>query len=118
MNEQSAENEKIPVYGNGLNLRDWIYVEDNVRAIDLILHKGKVGEIYNISNHQELSNIELVRTIIKKMKKDESLIEFVSDRLAHDKRYLISNDKIKTLGWTAKTNFDEGLDKVIKHYLD
>ena len=92
--------EKVPVYGDGLNVRDWLYVYDHCSAIDTVLHKGNIGEIYNIGGHNEKTNIEITKLILNAMGKDESYIEYVQDRLGHDRRYAISNDKIQSkLGW-------------------
>ncbi|WP_425806375.1 dTDP-glucose 4,6-dehydratase [Desulfitobacterium sp. Sab5] len=107
----------LPVYGTGENVRDWLYVEDHCIAIDLIIHKGKIGEIYNIGGHNERSNLEVVQTIITELGKGE--IRYVADRAGHDKRYAIDPTKIyKELGWIPKTSFDEGIKKTIKWYLD
>ncbi len=107
----------LPVYGNGSNVRDWLYVEDHCSAIDLIIHKGKVGEIYNIGGHNEKTNLEVVETIIKELDKGE--IQFVTDRKGHDRRYAIDPTKIHNeLGWLPKTKFDDGIKKTIKWYLD
>lgn len=108
----------LPVYGNGQNVRDWLYVEDHCKAIDLILHKGRVGEVYNVGGHNEMKNIEIVRLILKKLQKPESLITYVTDRKGHDKRYAIDPGKIHAeLGWLPETNFKSGLDKTIDWYL-
>lgn len=109
----------LPVYGKGINVRDWLYVEDHCSAIDLIIRKGRVGEIYNIGGHNEKRNIDVVKTILKELNKDESLIEFVADRKGHDLRYAIDATKIeKELGWTPTTNFDDGIKETVKWYLD
>jgi len=108
----------LPVYGEGLNVRDWIYVEDHCRAIDVIIRKGKDGEVYNVGGHSERRNIDIVRTILKKLGKPESLIEHVTDRKGHDLRYAIDNRKIRTeLGWEPETTFDDGISKTIDWYL-
>lgn len=109
-------NKKIPVYGKGENVRDWIFVEDNCEAIDLVLHKGKEGEIYNIAGKQELKNIDVVKTILQLMNKPESLIEFVKDRPGHDSRYSLDISKIEKLGWKPKTKFKDGIVKTIEWY--
>jgi dTDP-glucose 4,6-dehydratase len=109
-------NRKIPIYGTGKNVRDWIFVEDNCEAIDLVLQKGKNGEIYNIAGKQELENIKVVKTILKLMNKPESLIEFVKDRPGHDLRYSLDISKIEKLGWKPKTGFEEGIKKTIKWF--
>ncbi|MDO4494013.1 MAG: dTDP-glucose 4,6-dehydratase [Clostridia bacterium] len=109
----------LPVYGQGLNVRDWLYVEDHCRAIDLILHKGRPGEVYNIGGNNEKRNIDIVKTIVRELGKPESLITFVADRKGHDLRYAIDATKIGTeLGWQPETGFDEGIRKTIRWYLD
>ena len=109
----------IPVYGKGDNIRDWLYVKDHCVAIDLIIHKGKVGEVYNIGGHNEKTNLEVVKTILKELGKSEDLIKFVNDRPGHDKRYAIDPIKIKNeLGWQPTTKFDEGIKLTIKWYLE
>jgi len=113
------KNEKVPLYGDGLNVRDWLYVYDHCEALDLVLHKGKIGEIYNIGGHNEKTNVEITNLIIKAMGKDNSYIEYVEDRLGHDRRYAISNDKITNeLGWKPKVTFEEGIKKTIDWYLN
>nr|WP_300331219.1 dTDP-glucose 4,6-dehydratase [Fusobacterium sp.] len=116
----NALNEKsLPVYGKGENVRDWLYVEDHCRAIDMIIHNGKVGEVYNIGGHNERTNLEVVKTIIRELGKSEDLIKYVTDRPGHDMRYAIDPTKIKNeLGWEPLTLFDEGIKKTIKWYLD
>ncbi|HHY99819.1 MAG TPA: dTDP-glucose 4,6-dehydratase [Tissierellia bacterium] len=116
----NALNDKpLPVYGKGENVRDWLYVEDHCVAIDLIIHKGRLGEVYNIGGHNEMSNLEVVRTILRELNKPESLIKFVKDRPGHDLRYAIDPTKIKNeLGWEPTTSFYEGIKKTIKWYLD
>lgn len=112
-------NEKVPVYGDGLNVRDWLYVYDHCSAIDTVLHKGKIGEIYNIGGHNEKTNLEITRLILSAMGKDESSIEYVQDRLGHDRRYAISNDKIQAeLGWEPSLTFEEGIKITIDWYLN
>ena len=109
----------LPVYGDGLNVRDWLYVEDHCRAIDLILQKGKVGEIYNVGGHNEMRNIDIVKLICKELGKPESLITHVTDRRGHDRRYAIDPTKIHNeLGWLPKTKFADGIKKTIKWYLE
>jgi dTDP-glucose 4,6-dehydratase len=109
-------NKPIPVYGTGENVRDWLYVEDNCEAIDLVLHKGKPGEIYNIAANQELENIQAVKTILKLMDKPESLIRFVKDRPGHDLRYSLRTEKIQELGWKPETKFKVGIKKTLQWY--
>lgn len=111
--------EKVPVYGDGLNVRDWLYVYDHCQAIDTVLHKGKIGEIYNIGGHNEKTNMEITHLILDAMGKDESSIEYVKDRLGHDRRYAISNDKITSeLGWKPSVTFEEGIKLTIDWYLN
>lgn len=109
---------KLPVYGKGENVRDWLYVEDHCSAIDLIIRKGKIGEVYNIGGHNERTNLEVVKTIIRELGKSEDLIEFVTDRPGHDRRYAIDPTKIHDeLGWLPATKFDDGIKKTIDWYL-
>ena len=111
--------QKVPVYGDGLNVRDWLYVYDHCEAIDTVLHKGRVGEVYNIGGHNEKTNIEITKIILSAMGKDESSIEYVQDRLGHDKRYAIDNTKIQTeLGWKPSLTFEEGIKITIDWYLN
>ena len=111
--------EKVPVYGNGLNSRDWLHVSDHCQAIHLVLTKGTPGEIYNIGGGRELTNIELTKLIISKLNKGEDSIEFVKDRLGHDFRYSVDYSKIsRNLGYVPKVNFEDGLNKTIDWYLE
>lgn len=116
----NALNDKqLPVYGKGENVRDWLYVEDHCIAIDRIIHDGRVGEVYNIGGHNERTNLEVVKTIIRELGKSEDLIHYVTDRPGHDMRYAIDPTKIKNeLGWEPTTGFDEGIKKTIQWYLD
>lgn len=115
----ALKDEKLPVYGEGLNIRDWLYVEDHCKAIDLVLHNGKAGERYNIGGHNEKRNIEIVKLILKYLNKPESLIEHVEDRKGHDYRYAIDPTKIRNeLGWEPKTKFEDGIIKTIDWYLN
>ena len=110
---------QLPVYGTGQNIRDWLYVEDHCRAIVLIIHKGRVGEVYNIGGHNEVKNIDIVKLICKELGKPESLITHVEDRKGHDIRYAIDPAKIyHELGWLPETRFDDGIKKTIQWYLD
>jgi dTDP-glucose 4,6-dehydratase len=119
MISRALNNESLPVYGEGENVRDWLYVGDHCTAIDLILHNGKDGEVYNIGGHNEKTNIEVVKTILKELGKPESLITFVKDRAGHDMRYAIDPSKIRReLGWEPTTLFNEGIKMTIKWYLD
>lgn len=109
----------LPVYGEGLNVRDWLYVTDHCKAIDLIIHKGRVGEVYNIGGHNEMKNIDIVKIICRSLDKPESLITRVEDRKGHDMRYAIDPTKIHSeLGWLPETKFADGIQKTIKWYLD
>ena len=112
-------NKKLPVYGDGKNVRDWLYVEDHCKAIDLIIHKGKVGEVYNIGGHNEMSNIDIVKIILKELGKGEDLIGYVTDRKGHDRRYAIDPTKMhECFGWEPETAFCDGIKKTIRWYLD
>lgn len=116
---QLLKGEKVPVYGDGLNVRDWLYVYDHCAAIDTVLHKGKIGEVYNIGGHNEKTNMEITRIILAAMGKDESSIRYVEDRLGHDRRYAIDNTKIQTeLGWKPSLTFEEGIKLTIDWYLN
>ncbi len=116
---RASMNLKVPVYGTGRNIRDWIYVLDHCEAIDLIIKKGEKGEIYNISSNEEKTNLEVVKTILRLMNKDESLIEFVEDRPGHDLRYSLDSTKIrKELGWKPKYSFEDGIKMTINWYLN
>lgn len=116
----NALNDKpLPVYGKGENVRDWLYVEDHCKAIDLIIHKGTVGEVYNIGGHNEMRNIDIVKTIVHELGKSEELITYVTDRAGHDLRYAIDPTKIHNeLGWLPETKFEQGIKKTIQWYLD
>lgn len=116
----NALNDKqLPVYGQGLNVRDWLYVEDHCEAIDLIIHRGAIGEVYNVGGHNEKQNIEIVKLICQELGKPESLIQFVEDRKGHDLRYAIDPAKISSaLGWEPTTDFADGIKKTIQWYLD
>ncbi|MBE7710573.1 MAG: dTDP-glucose 4,6-dehydratase [Cyanobacteria bacterium SIG31] len=116
---QLLKGEKVPVYGDGLNVRDWLYVYDHCEAIDEVLHKGRIGEVYNIGGHNEKTNLEITHLILEAMGKDESSIKYVEDRLGHDRRYAISNDKITTeLGWEPSVTFEQGIKMTIDWYLN
>lgn len=116
---RALADESLPVYGNGANIRDWLYVEDHCSAIDLVIRNGREGEIYNVGGHNEKSNIDVVKKILSALGKPESLIEFVKDRPGHDMRYAIDPAKIqKELGWSPRTKFEDGIKKTIDWYLD
>ena len=113
------EGKKLPVYGDGSNVRDWLYVEDHCKAIDAVIHRGRVGEVYNVGGHNERTNLQVVKTILKALGKPESLIKFVSDRKGHDMRYAIDPTKLETeLGWKPKYTFDTGIPQTIDWYLN
>lgn len=115
----ALSDKQLPVYGKGENVRDWLYVEDHCAAIDLIIRKGRVGEVYNIGGHNERTNLEVVKTILRTLGKPESLIRFVTDRPGHDLRYAIDPSKIgHELGWEPETGFDTGIQKTIRWYLE
>ncbi len=110
-------NKKIPVYGDGLYMRDWLYVDDHAQGVWEVLTKGKIGESYCLAGENEISNIDLIKKVLKLMQKDESYIEYIEDRKGHDRRYAVDISKIKTeLGWMPETDFDEGLKKTTEYY--
>ncbi|MCL1999357.1 MAG: dTDP-glucose 4,6-dehydratase [Turicibacter sp.] len=116
---KALADEKLPVYGKGENVRDWLFVGDHCRAIDLIIHGGRLGEVYNIGGHNERTNLAVVRTILAELGKPESLIEYVTDRPGHDLRYAIDPSKIQAeLGWLPETNFDVGIRRTVKWFLE
>lgn len=115
----ALENRKIPIYGNGENVRDWLHVSDHCAAIDLVIHKGKKGEIYNIGGHNECTNNDIVHLILEKLRVSKSLIEYTIDRPGHDLRYAIDPSKMeKDLGWKPRYIFEKGLDETIQWYID
>ena len=115
----ALSDKSLPVYGEGVNVRDWLYVKDHCRAIDLIIHKGRVGEVYNVGGHNEMKNIDIVKLICKELGKPESLITHVADRKGHDLRYAIDPTKIHNeLGWLPETKFEDGIKETIRWYLD
>ncbi|MFD1927510.1 dTDP-glucose 4,6-dehydratase [Sporosarcina siberiensis] len=117
--ESAMKDREIPIYGNGKQIRDWLHVEDHCSAIDQILHSGRIGEVYNIGGNNEKENIEVVQQVLRELEKEDSLIEFVDDRLGHDLRYAIDNTKITNeLGWKPRYTFEEGLALTIKWYLE
>jgi dTDP-glucose 4,6-dehydratase len=118
MISNALEDKPLPVYGDGMNVRDWIFVEDHCRAIDLIVHKGREGEVYNIGASNEVPNIEIVKTILNQLKKPESLIKFVEDRPGHDRRYAIDSTKLRNeLGWDLTYSFEDAMDLTIRWYV-
>lgn len=115
----ALHDKELPVYGDGLNVRDWLHVEDHCQAIDLVLHKGRDGEVYNVGGNNERTNIDIVKTILAQLGKPESLIKYVKDRPGHDRRYAIDATKLREeLGWTPKYNFETGIEQTIKWYLE
>ena len=119
MISRALADEPLPVYGKGENVRDWLYVKDHCSAIDLVMRKGRVGEVYNVGGHNERTNLEVVKTILAQLGKPESLITYVTDRPGHDMRYAIDPTKIHTeLGWLPETKFDDGIKATIQWYLE
>jgi len=116
--QNAAAGENLPVYGDGSNVREWIYVEDNCRALDVVLREGEVGEIYNIGSHAEKTNLEVTEAILDAVGADDDLIEFVEDRAGHDQRYALETGKIEALGWGPEYTFEEGLERTVGYYLD
>lgn len=110
--------QKVPLYGDGLNVRDWLFVRDNCSAVDLVLRKGSVGEVYNIGAGNELTNREITDLLLGILGKDESSVDYVDDRLGHDRRYSIDASKVSALGWSPRTAFAEGLEHTVRFYLD
>ena len=115
---RAFRNEKIPVYGDGMQIRDWLYVRDHCRAIEYVAKKGKKGEIYNVSGGNEIPNIEIVKKILSMLNRDESLIQHVEDRKGHDLRYSLNSEKIRNMGWRPEVNLEEGLQKTVEWYLE
>ena len=119
MIEKAQRDESLPVYGDGKNVRDWLYVEDHCFAVDEIVRNGKIGEVYNIGGNNEKANIDIVKIILDALEKPESLITYVKDRPGHDRRYAIDSSKIqKELDWIPKTDFETGIQKTIQWYKD
>ena len=116
---RALNDQSLPVYGKGENVRDWLYVEDHCAAIDLVKRKGREGEVYNVGGHNERTNLDVVKTVLRELGKPESLITFVTDRPGHDRRYAIDPSKIHTeLGWLPRTKFDDGIHQTVQWYLD
>ncbi|OAB41813.1 dTDP-glucose 4,6-dehydratase [Paenibacillus antarcticus] len=116
---RALSDQALPIYGDGLNIRDWLYVEDHCSAIDLVIHQGRVGEVYNIGGNNERTNLHIVKTILHELNKPESLITYVEDRLGHDRRYGIDPTKLaQELGWKPKHNFETGIKETIQWYLN
>jgi len=112
------ENKKVPVYGTGKNVRDWIYVEDHCKAVDFVLHKGNPGEIYNIGGGAEKTNLEITENILAMLGKDDSMVEYVKDRLGHDLRYSLDCTKLRNLGWSPEHEFDDALSDTVRWYVE
>jgi dTDP-glucose 4,6-dehydratase len=110
------QNKKVPLYGNGLNIRDWLFVSDNCIAVDTVLHKGKIGEIYNIASSEEKTNLEITKMLLNLLGKSEGMIQFVEDRKGHDFRYSMDSSKIRKLGWEPKVDFRDGLKATVEWY--
>lgn len=115
--QNAADGETLPVYGDVSNVREWIYVEDNCRALDLVLREGTVGEVYNIGSRVEKTNLEITKAIIRAVGADNDLIDFVEDRAGHDQRYALDTRKIESLGWEPKYTFEDGLERTVEYYL-
>lgn len=119
MIRNALKDKPLPIYGDGLNIRDWLYVEDHISAIDLVLHRGRNGELYNVGGNNERNNLQVVKTILRELGKSESLIRFVKDRPGHDRRYAIDADKIRhELGWKPIFDYESGIKQTIRWYLD
>ncbi|MCP3778152.1 dTDP-glucose 4,6-dehydratase [Paenibacillus sp. MZ03-122A] len=119
MISRALSDQQLPVYGDGLNIRDWLYVEDHCSAIDLVIHQGKLGEVYNIGGNNERTNVHIVKTVLEELDKPESLISYVQDRPGHDRRYGIDPTKtMNELGWKPKHSFETGIKETIRWYLD
>jgi dTDP-glucose 4,6-dehydratase len=116
--QNAATGENLPVYGDGSNVREWIYVEDNCRALDLVLREGNVGEIYNIGSRAEKTNLEVTEAILDAVGANDDLIKFIDDRAGHDQRYALETEKIEALGWEPEYTFEEGLERTVEYYLD
>ncbi|MGG1669714.1 dTDP-glucose 4,6-dehydratase [Paenibacillus sp. NRS-1783] len=119
MISRALSDQQLPIYGDGLNIRDWLYVEDHCSAIDLVIHQGKLGEVYNIGGNNERTNVHIVKTVLEELGKPESLISYVQDRPGHDRRYGIDPTKtMNELGWKPKYSFETGIKETIRWYLD
>jgi dTDP-glucose 4,6-dehydratase len=115
---RAADEKSLPLYGDGTNVREWIYVEDNCTAIDTVLRSGELGEIYNIGTREERTNLEVTEAIIDAVGGSEDLIEYVEDRPGHDQRYALNTEKIEALGWSPTYTFEEGLEQAVDYYLE
>ena len=116
--QHASQGKPLPVYGDGSNVREWIYVSDNCRALDRVLRKGNVGEVYNIGSHEERTNLEVTEAILDAVGANEDLIEFVDDRAGHDQRYALETTKVEELGWEPQYSFEEGLERTVEYYID
>jgi dTDP-glucose 4,6-dehydratase len=116
--QNAADGKTLPVYGDGSNVREWIYIEDNCRALDVVLREGTVGQVYNIGSSIEKTNLEVTKAILKAVGASEDLIEFVEDRAGHDQRYALETEKIESLGWEPRYTFEAGLDQTVDYYLE
>lgn len=116
--QNAANGDHLPVYGDGSNMREWLYVEDNCRAQDLVLREGEVGEVYNVGSNIEKTNLEVTQAILDAVGANDDLIEFVDDRAGHDQRYALATEKIESLGWQAEYSFDEGLERTVEYYVE
>lgn len=114
----ATQGKSLPVYGDGSNVREWIYVEDNCRALDLVLREGDVGEVYNIGTDEEKTNLEVTQAILEAVDASEDLIEFVEDRAGHDQRYALDSSKIESLGWEPQYSFEDGLERTVNHFVE
>lgn len=115
--QNAADGKSLPVYGDGSNVREWIYIEDNCRALDVVLREGTVGEVYNIGSHTEKTNLEVTEEILNAVGASEDLIKFVEDRAGHDQRYALETEKINALGWEPEYTFEQGLNRTVDYYL-
>lgn len=118
LSTNALEGKQLPVYGDGMNIRDWIYVIDNCEGVDTVFHKGNVGEVYNIGGGNEVANIDIVRRILKVLDKPESMITYVEDRLGHDRRYSLDSTKTKALGWSPRHSFEDAIKETVEWYRD
>jgi len=116
--QRASEDKSLPIYGDGSNIREWIYVEDNCRAIETVRKDGDVGEVYNIGSDDERSNLEVAHEVLEAVDGDADLIEFVEDRPGHDQRYALNGSKLEALGWQPSWSFEEGLQRAVEYYLD
>ena len=115
--QNAADGKSLPIYGDGSNVREWIYIEDNCRALDVVLREGTVGEVYNIGSHTEKTNLEVTEEILNAVGASEDLIKFVEDRAGHDQRYALETEKINALGWEPEYTFEQGLNRTVDYYL-